>query len=420
MEIRANGLYDRLFEGASDGERRVLEALVNEAATRAVATYLVGGSVRDLLLERESLDRDVTVVGDAVALAGGVARRLAAPPPVVHEAFGTATVRAGSLNLDLITARREAYPQPGSLPVVEPAGLAEDLARRDFTINAMALGLTGGDTGALVDPHGGLADLRGGTIRILHERSFRDDATRLLRACRYAARFGFMLDPEMAAAACRDRGYLATISPTRVRHELDRTFLERRPDRSLALMQRLRLPGALMPELRFSGRVLHAYRRMTEADRREPLLAWLLPIVWWAPEPIERYVERFALTRGEARAARAMPELRRALTVLVHRSARRSEVVGALERFPEAAIRGFILAAPQTKRGRLAQEYLEQLRAVRPALSSADLKAMGVKEGPRFGEILRRLRAARLDDPALSLDAERRLVQDMLNERAGG
>src|SRR3954452_22209108 len=154
-----------------------LAALPGLDRTREAAAgtpiYLVGGAVRDLLLGQERTDLDIAVEGDASALGrrlGGEIR--------THERFATATVHTDGLELDLATARSESYPEPGALPEVRPATLTDDLARRDFTLNAMAVPLAGDPE--LIDPHGGLADLERGTLRVLHERSFVDDPTRTL------------------------------------------------------------------------------------------------------------------------------------------------------------------------------------------------------------------------------------------------
>src|SRR5947208_15725938 len=133
--------------------------------------FLVGGAVRDLLLGRGTVDLDVAIEGDARAVARELAGRLGGEAKE-HERFGTATVRAGDLVVDLATTRRETYAEPGALPEVEPSSIEEDLARRDFTVNAMAMRLPDGE---ILDPHKGRADLEGRVIRVLHDRSFVDD-----------------------------------------------------------------------------------------------------------------------------------------------------------------------------------------------------------------------------------------------------
>src|SRR3954452_1104331 len=207
---------------------RALPALerVREAAGD-VPVYLVGGAVRDLLLGRERTDLDVVLEGDAAALGrrlGGEVR--------AHERFATAMVALDGLVLDLATARSETYPRPGALPEVRPATLAEDLARRDFTVNAMAVPLT--DEAELIDPHGGARDLERGLLRVLHERSFVDDPTRALRAARYAARYGFDLEPD-TERLLREAD-LETVSRDRVEAELRKLAAEPRARQGFALL----------------------------------------------------------------------------------------------------------------------------------------------------------------------------------------
>jgi tRNA nucleotidyltransferase (CCA-adding enzyme) len=214
-------------ESLTETAQRVYPELqaVREAASEPV--YLVGGAVRDLLLGRGRADIDLVVEGDASALAS----RLGAGV-VSHERFATAKVRLDGHEVDIASARTEGYPHPGSLPVVEPATRLEaDLARRDFTINAMALPLLGEPE--LIDPHGGRADLAAGLLRVLHPGSFADDPTRALRAARYAARFNF--GPEQGTAALLRDADLGTVSADRREAELLRLAAEEEAVRALSL-----------------------------------------------------------------------------------------------------------------------------------------------------------------------------------------
>jgi tRNA nucleotidyltransferase (CCA-adding enzyme) len=176
--------------------------------------YLVGGAVRDRLLGRTPSELDFVVEGDAIAVARRVAERLDADL-TVHERFGTATVRTATDALDFTSARTETYERPGALPTVTlGASIEQDLARRDFTVNAIAQGLDGRE----VAWPGARADLAAGTLRVLHDRSFVDDPTRMLRLVRYAHRLGFEPDPHTAALV--DLGLLATVSQDRVNREI--------------------------------------------------------------------------------------------------------------------------------------------------------------------------------------------------------
>lgn len=200
-------------------------------AVRAAArepVYLVGGAVRDLLLGRPRADVDLVVEGDAAALAERLGGAHAA-----HERFGTVKVDVEGHEVDIAAARTETYPEPGALPVVAPAAdVEQDLARRDFTVNAMAVPLE--DPSRLVDPHGGRADLEAGLLRVLHDRSFLDDPTRAIRAARYASRFGFALEP--GTEELLRRTDLTTVSADRRRAELERLAAEERAREGFELL----------------------------------------------------------------------------------------------------------------------------------------------------------------------------------------
>jgi tRNA nucleotidyltransferase (CCA-adding enzyme) len=215
-------------ESLAEALQRVYPELdaVREAATEPV--YLVGGAVRDLLLGRGRADIDIVVEGDAAALASQLGADV-----VSHDRFATAKVSLDGHEVDIATARTESYPHPGSLPVVEPAARIEaDLARRDFTINTMAIPLRGESD--LIDPHGGRADLAAGLLRVLHRRSFVDDPTRALRAARYAARFDFGLESE-TEALLREAD-LGTVSADRREAELLRIAGEAEAPRAFSLL----------------------------------------------------------------------------------------------------------------------------------------------------------------------------------------
>jgi tRNA nucleotidyltransferase (CCA-adding enzyme) len=202
------------------------------AAVRGSAgdpVYLVGGAVRDLLLGRGRADIDIVVVGELAALATQLGARTLAE----HQRFATAKVELDGHELDIATARAETYPHPGALPAVAPAADIEaDLARRDFTINAMAVPLRGEP--ALIDPHGGRADLGRGLLRVLHPGSFVDDPTRAIRAARYASRFDFEVEPETAELLRATD--LGTVSTERRRAELLRLGGEAGAPQGLALL----------------------------------------------------------------------------------------------------------------------------------------------------------------------------------------
>ena len=201
------------------------------AAAEGAPVFLVGGAVRDLLLGRGRADLDLVVEEDPAA----VARKLGGEV-VEHERFATAKARLGEHGIDVARARSETYERPGALPDVIAAGINEDLARRDFTVNAMAIPLGRDGPVELIDPHGGRADLEAGLLRVLHAGSFRDDPTRALRAARYAARFGLELEQRTAELlAATD---LDAVSPERRHAELRRVAAEPTAPEAFALLSR--------------------------------------------------------------------------------------------------------------------------------------------------------------------------------------
>lgn len=325
---------------------------VREAATEPV--YLVGGAVRDLLLGRGRADIDIVVVGDAAALAA----RLGADV-VTHERFATAKVSLDGHEIDIATARIESYPHPGALPVVEPAARIEpDLARRDFTVNTMAVPLHA--EADLIDPHGGRADLAAGLLRVLHPLSFVDDPTRALRAARYAARFDFALEAE-TEALLREAD-LGTVSADRREAELLRLAGEAEAPRAFALLAEWGLV-----DLREGGAELAA--EAGELLRSSP---------WSEFAPRDRALLAAALGPGggEEALAKAQPE---------HPS---EAVALAVGRDPVELLLARALGAEWLDR------YLAEWREVSLEIDGEALIAAGIPQGPAIGrgldEALRR------------------------------
>jgi tRNA nucleotidyltransferase (CCA-adding enzyme) len=327
---------------------------VRETAREPV--YLVGGAVRDLLLGRPRADVDLAVEGDAAALAarlGGAGKE--------HERFGTVKVEVEGHELDIATARTESYPHPGALPEVAPAASIEaDLARRDFTVNAMAIPL---EEPRLIDPHGGRKDLDRGLLRVLHPRSFEDDPTRAIRAARYGSRFGFPLEPETFELLRRTD--LSTVSADRRRAELERLAAEPAGRVGLDL-----LAGWGLIDLREGGVEL---MMAVEELLKQPH--------WGELVPREQALIAAALGPEAAeRALASMPEPRPGEGVEV-----------AQRRDPVELILGRALGASWLDR------YLTVWSKVELEIDGADLIAAGVPQGPAIGHGLRAAKGKRLE-----------------------
>jgi tRNA nucleotidyltransferase (CCA-adding enzyme) len=246
-----------------------------ELAERHGGVELVGGAVRDLLLGRSPRELDVVVAAGVEELAAELAQRLGGEV-TLHERFGTADVRAGEIAIDLATMRSESYCTPGALPDVHPGTPLEDLRRRDFTVNTIALALAGERRGELRALDGALEDLQARRLRLLHDRSFLDDPTRLLRLVRYAVRLGFEVEPHTAelAAEAIAGGALKTVSGSRLGAELRLAFAEPCAVEVLAELDRLGVLGAWEPGVSFDEHVVRTALEILPQDgSRQMLLA---------------------------------------------------------------------------------------------------------------------------------------------------
>ena len=252
-----------------------LVALVNNAVAlagnRNLPLYLVGGIVRDLLLGQinDICDLDLVVEGDAVRLAGEFAEKVGGRL-MAHLIFNTAKIELGKWTIDIAMARTETYAKPGALPVVTAGTLKTDLFRRDFTINAMAISLNPDNYGELVDLYGGLKDLNNQSIRILHDKSFTDDATRIWRAIRYEQRLGFEIEPETLSLLKRNVPLMKTVGGYRLRHELELVLKEKEPEKALRRAAELGVLTVLHPSLKVDDWLVSQFRAARQSGKANP------------------------------------------------------------------------------------------------------------------------------------------------------
>jgi tRNA nucleotidyltransferase (CCA-adding enzyme) len=388
MKPAATGLRERVRR--LRGMERLLPAL--EGLPPA---YLVGGAVRDLLRGARAVDLDLAVEGDARATARELAARLGGEARE-HERFGTATVAARDLTFDLATTRRETYEAPGALPTVEEATLAEDLGRRDFTVNAMATGLTGDDLGHLYDPHGGLDDLGAGVVRVLHEKSFIDDPTRLLRALRYEARLGFSMDPDTESLARKAgaEGALGTVSGARVCDELMDLLGELEVPGAVERLHELGLDRGLHPALEADPQLVASAALGAATIGADRALSALAALCSENPLELATWVSDLGLHASQRdrvlRAARSAPEIAREL--------RRELVPSQLhELLSPEPLEALALALAMRAPPEPVLRYMAELRHVRLEIDGGDLVAAGVPESPAVGRALQETLRRKLD-----------------------
>jgi tRNA nucleotidyltransferase (CCA-adding enzyme) len=387
------------------------EALL-DVATGREDVELVGGAVRDLLLERTPRELDVVVGSEPSSFTVAAplfARDLASRLDVLsgaseHERFGTALVEWDGGRIDIATRRAESYPEPGALPDVRAGTPEEDLKRRDFTVNAIAVALGGTNRGALRYVPDALEDLAAGRLRVLHDGSFSDDPTRLLRMARYAARLGFEVEGRTAALAREAiaAGALGTASGARIGAELRLALGEPDAVAALTALSELGVLGALHSRLRFEGPVARKALALLPEDGRPDLVllaSLVLPLVLRADgEPhaeIVALLDRWDFPAGDrdrvVTAACAVPRLLEDLPEAARPSSLRAAALGVP---PEGIALAGGVSEPASEPAR---RWLTELRDIRLEITGDDLLAAGIPEGPEIGRRLEAVLKLRLD-----------------------
>ena len=428
----------RLEQALSEPALALVRHISQTAHKMEFTPYFVGGLVRDLLLGQPIVDVDMVIEGDAITLA----RRLAADlggRVIAHKSFGTAKWLLSQRvwrriadqdspdpgdaplpSVDFVTARTEFYTHPTALPQVERSSIKQDLHRRDFTINTLAIRLDPDHWGELLDFYGGEADLRDGVIRVLHSLSFVDDPTRMLRAARLESRMDFHLDPHSEALIDDALPLLKRVSGARLRHELEQIFDESEPERALCRLQDLGVLAHIHPDLRCDKWLREKYQRLRE---HLPTDHWPLPADYWtylallayrlSDESLRALISRLKMKRNDAQDLYLLHNLKEALLQL--RKARRpSAVYRLLHPYPTRVLAvAWVAVGRKQLRERLLR-YQTEYRLVETKLTGDDLKAMGLKPGPSFRHLLGALRDARLDGEVSTREEEEALLEKLL------
>lgn len=378
--------------------------------------FLAGGKVRDLLLDRESLDFDLVVEGDAVELVKALVRDEGGEA-VVHPRFGTATYRRGDLTFDLVTSRTEEYPRPGVLPDVRPSPIAEDLKRRDFTVNALAIRLSPPGAGALLDQFGGQDDINKGVIRVLHNGSFVDDPTRIMRAIRYEQRLGFQIEPETMNLINQSLHHLPSVGVDRLRREIELFLLEPEPEMQFSRAGGLGIIGAIEPSLAVESRMPGLFKSARENNVHVHPTVYLSLLLYGTDrEKATDFLGRYRFPKDWIHTVSGALALRDAEGKISRVRLRSSQVHRFFKGHGKASIQVFGIAANRVSARSRASEYLQSLVNVRPELTGKDLMSLGVPRGPQIGQYLNRLLDVRLDGLAISREDEAEQVRRWMEE----
>jgi len=442
-------LADRLEIALPPARLALLKATAQVAHEQRAALYIVGGFVRDLLLEQPSQDFDLVVEGNAIELARELARRYGGRV-TSHSRFGTAKwhiteVReilrhslADQLDsdqvppgefpefLDLVSARTEFYTHPTALPTVERGSIKLDLHRRDFTINTLALRLDGPYYGDLHDYWGGLNDLREGLVRVLHSLSFVDDPTRMLRAVRFEQRFGFRIEQRTLELLLEARSMLGRISGDRIRHELDHILLETGVCNMMFRLQQLGLLSAIHEDLVWDEWLCDKIENLPSAESDLPWglepdlkdiplkhgIAYTLWLVRLPSSAARGVIARLRLPRLLVDTALAARRLRQDLPSLAGQAA--SKIAARLHDVSPLAIYATYLATDAENLQTVLENYLTEWRHVSSSIDGHALQARGLPPGPMYRLILASLRDAWLDGKVSTKEEEAALLEELI------
>ncbi|MBF0521650.1 MAG: hypothetical protein HQL24_01190 [Candidatus Omnitrophica bacterium] len=427
-------------------DKRLLSAARRAGALadkRGVRLYLVGGIVRDILLKKQSLDLDMVaepiifpsskgrnpgpvpsiggtgtwVEADAMKFAKELSTILKARL-VVYPQFKTASLSlSNGVRVDCATARKETYPVSGALPVVEPGSLKEDLFRRDFTINALAVSLNKNSFGQLIDEYGGFRDLKSRTIRILHDKSFLDDPTRILRAVRFEQRFAFSIEPKtigLLERALKQECFCSVTAP-RLFAEFKKILKEKDPVKCFTRLNQLNAMEFLAGAKQIN---LEVFRRLNRRDFSQDSSAWLIYCMALmesiSPPKKEQVLNKFPFTREEKQSLSQAGRLKTVWAALQKKDLTKSGVYAILKPFSLDVVLYFLARAQEPMVRARIKRFLEKDSKVAVCLTGHDLKNLGVVVGKDIGLVLNELLYRKIDKGYKTKAQERQWVKKYL------
>jgi tRNA nucleotidyltransferase (CCA-adding enzyme) len=411
----------------------------------AQALYIVGGFVRDLILNLPSVDFDVVVEGDAVAFGRALAKKFGGRV-VSHRQFGTAKWQIREIrsslhellgfkqadpvnlpdSLDLISARTEFYDRPTALPTVERSSIKLDLHRRDFTINTLALRLDGSHYGELYDYWGGMADLENKIVRVLHSLSFVDDPTRLLRAVRFEQRFGFKIEERTLQLMLEARELLDQVSGERLRHEFELIMREQEPPKIFHRLDELGLLAQIHPDLTWTYSQSHALTQVFDftqkSDWKIPAqvgntptslaLGFLVLVSGMDPGGAEKVGNRLKLPRQVLNDILQILKFRSRLESLTGKTP--GQITPDLETLPIFGVYALYCLETNENRKTMLEKFATTWRFIKPGVDGYTLKKLGIPPGPRYAEILSRIRTSWLEGTISTAQEEEDFLKELL------
>lgn len=387
------------------------------ADKKGLAVYLVGGVARDLVLHREIKDLDFVVEGDAIKLAQAIASEKNSNVTAYHQ-FGTATVFwKKDLEIDFVSARKEIYEYSGALPKVGMAGLPDDLFRRDFTINTLCLSINQKSWGQLVDLYGGLKDLKSKSIRVLHEKSFLDDPTRILRAVRFARRLNFRIESRtlrLIKEAVQQKA-LNKVKWPRLFQELKKNFSEKNSKKQMYALDRMKVLSSIHRRFKVDVARLAAIDAFFKNDTDEKWLFIFMSLVSnFTSKELDEFLKGIQLNKVDQKSASQSLEVNRILTAVNKHLINRSEVYMILNSFPLKTVRYFYMCARTVRQKNRIRCYLERDRFKQTSIDGDDLRRIGFSDGKEIKKALLIILSQKINGLIKSTSDELQLAREYL------
>ncbi len=386
-------LAKKLRAALPEPDRSFVDQAAALAAQIKRPLYLVGGPVRDLLLDRPITDLDLTVEGEAIDLAQRLAKKLRGSIKT-HDRFGTAKVILPTRSIDLATTRTETYAQPGALPAVTPGNLQSDLIRRDFSINAIAIRLDGDHFGELIDLYQGAADLKRGLMRVLHAQSFVDDPTRIFRAARFAQRFNFKIDDATLNLMPAALPIIDRVSGDRLRREFESIFKEDQPDKALALLDQWGILKQIDPEFHLDADERLRFRKAVPPF--DPFTCWVWLLRRVSVEGRARILRRLNLLTEDVTDLNQVYEIQQQQAAIKDSPAP-SILYRLLNRYSDRALHTAATIIDDERTVRKIDHFISDLRGVKISIDGHRLQELGLAAGPSMRRVLESIRDAVLD-----------------------
>lgn len=396
-------MKDNLLEKVPQEIKTHLKLIGKLAGNLGISVFAVGGFVRDILLKKENLDLDIVVEADAIDFSKQLARKFGCEA-IIYKKFATATLFKKNLRIDIVTARKENYSQPGALPDILPGTIRDDLFRRDFTINAMAISLNASSFGELEDFFSGLKDLRQRKIRILHDLSFIDDPTRILRAIRFKERFGFTIEENTACLmnqAIKSR-MLSRVSSARIFDELLHILKEDNPIQQILSVQRICGLGFISPKLHLNASRVKLLKKAEKeiqwfakafVDKRS-LDLWLIYFIilldGLAKPEINKLINRFNLKKGESKRIISYCNIGKIIKILENKNLSLARIFSILEPLSYEVILLIKIKSNLTIVEERIKTFFNLLNGIKLEVGGGDLENIGLVPGKKFGLLLKK------------------------------